>query len=73
MLKSEDQEFKSRHLAADPVGANDASFGILTGVQGLVDQFELDDARNGGDMSIKVQGMTWGASRTLGTSWPGEQ
>jgi len=77
MLKSEDQEYKSRHLTADPAGAGDGdtmtydvSFGILTGVQGLIDQFELDDARKGGDASISLQRGTWGALRTSRTQIP---
>jgi len=77
MLKSEDQEYKSRHLTADPVGTSgddtethDVSFGILTGVQGLIGQFELDDARRGGDASISMQRGTWGALRTSRTLIP---
>jgi len=69
MLKSEDQEYKSRHLTTDHGDVNDSvtydvSFGILTGVDGLVDQFELDDARKGGNASILMQSVTWGAART---------
>jgi len=54
MLKSEDQEYKSRHSAASPARAADtrsssAAFSTLTGLNGLVDEFELED-------SPKVQG-----------------
>ena len=78
MLKSEDQEYKSRHFTTDPAGASDSvtydvSFGILTGVTGLIDQFELDDARKEGDASIAMQRGTWSTSRTprtlLSTGW----
>jgi len=62
MLKSEDQEYKSQQLTANPACASDRdavgyrlSFGILTGVEGLVDQFELDDTRKGGDIQIAMQ------------------
>ena len=67
MLKSEDQEYKSRHLAADPACASNtmsdgASFGILTGGEGFVDLFELDDTRKGGEATIAMQMSTWGRS-----------
>jgi len=66
MLKSEDQEYKSRHLAAHPGCARDiassgVSFGILTGVEDLLDQFELDDVRMG-VVSPSMRGMVWDAS-----------
>ena len=77
MLKSEDQEYKSQHLTADPACASNSvsngfSFGILTGVDGLVDQFELDDARNRGDASIVMQKTAWGATRRWQTPLPAD-
>jgi len=77
MLKSEDQESKSRHLPTDLARASDIlsngfSFGILTGVDGLIDQFELDDARNGRGASIALQSTTGGVSRRWQTSLPAE-
>ena len=52
--------------------SNGFSFGILTGVDGLVDQFELDDARNRGDASIVMQKTAWGASRRWQTPLPAD-
>jgi len=74
MLKSEDQEYKSRHLTLVPVftsgtASPSTSFGILTGVEDLLDQFELDDVRRGEATCVMI-GMTWGASRTVRTSRP---
>jgi len=70
MLKLEDLEYKSRFLTADTTACAidresahyGISFGILTGVEGLVDQFELDDARNGEDATIAMKRMVWGTS-----------
>ena len=69
-LKTEDQEYKSQHQAADPACVTDTvsygvSFGILTGVDGFIDQFELDDARKGAETSMAMQRATYGASRNL--------
>jgi len=79
MLKSEDHEYKSRQHTAEPACAGDrgsvsysVSFEILTGVEGLVDQFELDDARKGGDAQIEMQTTAWGAYRTWRTPLPAE-
>jgi len=74
MLKSEDQEYKSRHLTIVPVltsvsASSSTSFGILTGVEDLLDQFELDDVRRG-ETTCAMIGMTWGTSRTLRTPRP---
>ena len=52
MLKLEDQEYKSRHSATGParVGntpSSSAAFSTLTGLNGLVDEFELEDSPKG--------------------------
>lgn len=74
MLKSEDEEYKSRHLAFAPAfrsgtARSSVSFGILTGVDDLLDQFELDDVRRR-ETPVPMLGMIWGASRTSRTSQP---
>jgi len=73
LLKSEDQEYKSRHLAAHPgcargIASSNASFGILTGVEDLLDQFELDDVRMV-ETSVAMQGMVGDVS-TCNTPLP---
>jgi len=67
MLKIEDQKYKSQHLTlvtALTSGAvsSSASFGILTGVEDFLDQFELDDVGRG-EMPGVVLGMTCQAHR----------
>jgi len=79
MIKSEDQEYKSRHFTADPACASDAvvyslSFGVLTGFEGLVDQFELDDMHNEEGTSTAMKRSTWGtSSRAWRTPLPAGQ